>query len=208
MPPKRDVARALLLRGSVYVHLDPTVTEVEVPTWCKDQQQLVLHVGLDMPIPIPDLRVDASGVSGTLSFRRVPFRCVVPWHAIFALTGDDGRGLVWPESVPVSLRDVVGSPAPLSSSISLPEPDREPGLRVVGSETSEKKAPSASTLPVSPVSSAPALASVPEPSEVRPELSPAELDLAHDLEVQPDSLDAPKGPREKRKLPPYLRVVK
>ena len=100
MPPKKDVARALLLRGSVFVHLDPRVTEVVVPQWLRNQPQLVLQIGLDMPIPIPDLRVDDDGVYGTLSFQRSPFTCQVPWEGVFALVGEDGRGRVWPEDLP------------------------------------------------------------------------------------------------------------
>jgi hypothetical protein len=64
---------------------------------------LVLQVGLDMPIPIPDLRVDEAGIFGTLSFSRTPFACNVPWNAVFALVGDEGRGMVWPESMPAEI---------------------------------------------------------------------------------------------------------
>ena len=100
LPNKKDVARALLLKGTVFVHLDPRSDAVAVPPWLKRQPQLVLQVGLDMPVPIPDLRVDDSGVLGTLSFNRTSFTCVVPWDAVFAVVGDDGRGMVWPASMP------------------------------------------------------------------------------------------------------------
>jgi hypothetical protein len=99
-PPKKDVARALLLRGSVFVYMDPRHTAVKVPPWLREQPQLVLQVGLDLPVPIPDLRVDDTGVFGTLSFNRSPFTCVVPWSAVFALVGDDGMGMVWAEDMP------------------------------------------------------------------------------------------------------------
>ena len=46
------------------------------------------------------MQVDDDGVLGTLSFSRMPFTCSVPWDAVFALVGDDGRGMVWPESMP------------------------------------------------------------------------------------------------------------
>ena len=100
MPPKKDVARALLLRGSVFVHLDPRIGGMIVPQWLRNQPQLVLQIGLDMPIPIPDLRVDDEGVYGTLSFQRAPFTCRIPWRGVFALVGEDGRGMVWPEDLP------------------------------------------------------------------------------------------------------------
>ena len=103
LPPKMDVARALLLRGSLFVHLDPRLDGVSVPAWLRGQPQLVLQVGLDMPIPIPDLRVDDQGVFGTLSFARSPYRCEVLWTAVFALVGDDGRGMVWPDDLPAEI---------------------------------------------------------------------------------------------------------
>ena len=103
LPSKLDVARALMLKGSLFIHLDPRVDDVSVPPWLRKQPQLVLQVGLEMALPIPDLVVDEQGVQATLSFSRSPFLCVVPWASVFALVGDDGRGLVWPESMPVEI---------------------------------------------------------------------------------------------------------
>lgn len=100
LPEKRDVARGLLLRGSLFVHLDPRNDGAKVPAWLSRQPQLVLQVGLDLPIPIPDLRIDAEGIFATLSFSRTPYACVVPWDSVFALVGEDGRGMVWPEDLP------------------------------------------------------------------------------------------------------------
>ena len=100
LPAKKDVARALLLRGSVFVHLDPRRAGVLVPTRLRLQAQVVLQVGLDMPVPIPDLRVDDEGVYGTLSFKGVPFTCFVPWSSVFALVGDDAKGMVWSTEMP------------------------------------------------------------------------------------------------------------
>jgi hypothetical protein len=53
LPYKRDVANQLLRKGSLFIHLDPRVNDVVVPPWLRHQAQLVLQVGLDMPIPIP-----------------------------------------------------------------------------------------------------------------------------------------------------------
>jgi stringent starvation protein B len=100
LPAKKDVARALLLRGSVFIHLDPRKSTVLVPARLRLQPQVVLQVGLDMPVPIPDLRVDDEGVYGTLSFKGVPFTCYVPWASVFALVGEDAKGMVWPSEMP------------------------------------------------------------------------------------------------------------
>jgi stringent starvation protein B len=90
----------LLEKSSMYVHLDPRGERVLVPNWFRKQPQLVLQVGLNMAIPIPDLHVDDDGLSCTLSFNRSPHHCVVPWSAVYALVGEDGRGMVWPDDVP------------------------------------------------------------------------------------------------------------
>jgi hypothetical protein len=96
-----------LLKGALFVHLDPRIGGVRAPEWLMKQPQLVLQVGLDMPVQIPDLRVDDDGIYGTLSFNRTPFTCFVPWDAVFALVGDDGRGLVWPDSFPFEIAQEV-----------------------------------------------------------------------------------------------------
>ncbi len=100
LPPKREVAIALLETSSVYVHLDPRGAGVHVPAWFKKQPQLVLQVGLNMPVPIPDLDVGEEALSCTLSFNRRPEHCWIPWSAIYGLVGEDGRGMIWPEDVP------------------------------------------------------------------------------------------------------------
>jgi hypothetical protein len=106
LPPKKEVALALLERSNdrgIFVHLDPRHAAVVVPPWFKKQPQLVLQIGLNMPVPIPDLRLDDEGMSCTLSFNRSPFYCVVPWSSVFAMVGEDGRGMVWPDDVPAEV---------------------------------------------------------------------------------------------------------
>ncbi len=103
LPPKKDVALALLERTSVFVYLDPRREGVVIPMGFKNQHKLVLQVGLNMPVPIRDLKFDDQGMSCTLSFNRTPFFCIVPWTSVFALTGEDAQGLVWPEDVPREL---------------------------------------------------------------------------------------------------------
>src|SRR5664279_1203281 len=103
LPPKKDVALALLEQASMYIHLDPRADSVHVPAWFKKQAQLVLQVGLNMAVPIPDLHVDEQGLSCTLSFNRSPFLCMIPWPAVFALVGENGQAMVWAEDVPAEV---------------------------------------------------------------------------------------------------------
>ena len=110
LPPKKDVAYALLEGPSLFMHLDPRRPGVIVPKWLLGQPQLVLQVGLNMPIQIPDLAVDDEGISCTLSFNRTPFWCKVPWSAIYALVGEDSRGMVWPSDVPPEVATQMQAP--------------------------------------------------------------------------------------------------
>ena len=103
MPDKKAVVETLLTKGNVFLHLDPRKEGVVVPDWLKDQLQLVLQIGHDLPIRIPDLEVGDDGVSATLSFNRSPFTCWVPWDSLFAMVGDNGRGMVWISDMPAEI---------------------------------------------------------------------------------------------------------
>ncbi len=103
LPSKKEVVLALLERSTVFIHLDPRRDLVAVPPWFKKQPRLVLQIGLNMPVPIRDLSVDDECISCTLSFNRSPYFCWIPWNAIFALVGEDQRGMVWPDDVPAEL---------------------------------------------------------------------------------------------------------
>jgi stringent starvation protein B len=150
LPAKKDVARALLLRGSVFIHLDPRKAGVVVPSRLRAQAQVVLQVGLDMPVPIPDLRVDEEGVFGTLSFKGVPFACSVPWDAVFALVGDDGKGMIWSSEMPHEVAGELerearpaGSPASLVYLDSFRTGDRRPSSQPPRKKSERVPAPGA-----------------------------------------------------------------
>ena len=128
LPPKKDIMTALLEGSSVYLHVDPRRAGVVVPKWLTNQPQLVLQVGLSMAVRIPDLEVGDDGVSCTLSFNRSPFWCFMPWTAIYGLVGDDGRGMIWPEDVPIELSQP--QPARMRPRLAaVPDVEREPRTR-------------------------------------------------------------------------------
>jgi stringent starvation protein B len=218
LPPKKEVGLALLERSSVYVHLDPRQEAVVVPNWFKKQPQLVLQVGMNMPVPIPDLRFDDDGMSCTLSFNRAPFFCVIPWASVFAMVGDDGRGMVWPDDVPAEVAKQAQGRGPDAARKDLPKErvTTVPAVPVVReardlreardgkseptAKTKRRKRPSLSAVPDAddPVGSA--LKTPPgagRASPVRPVVAPAPT---------PRPFAGPT--RKKRELPPYLRVVK
>ena len=66
IPVKLDVALALLEQGGVFIYLDPRREGVVVPAHLRARPQLVLQIGLGLPVPIKDLAVDEDGaLSGT-----------------------------------------------------------------------------------------------------------------------------------------------
>jgi stringent starvation protein B len=206
LPPKKEVALALLERSKVHVHLDPRRDGVVVPPHFRKQAQLVLEIGLNMPIPIPDLRVDDDSMTCTLSFSRQPFYCVLPWASVFAMVGDDGRGMVWPDDVPPEIAAAHGAP----SEAPRPRPAAVPAPKVAPAPAAEKpkarrpsraKKPRVAPVPAAAEAERPVLVALPKPDDRRgPRAVPSEKKRAP---------SAPKaGGKTKRELPPYLRVVK
>jgi hypothetical protein len=100
LPPKKEVALQLLDGKSFFIHLDPRRPGVTVPAHLRNNAPLVLQVGRDMAVPIPDLVIGDAGISATLSFNHAPSPCTIPWSAVYALVGEDGKGVVWPDDVP------------------------------------------------------------------------------------------------------------
>lgn len=111
-PDKRRTLESLLARGPVLVHVDARRAEVSVPARFRADPSLVLRFGYNLSPAITDLVVDDEAVSGTLTFAGQPFRCILPWTAVYAaMVEGEQRGTVWPEDVP---EDVLtgGSEAP------------------------------------------------------------------------------------------------
>jgi len=212
LPNKREVMLALLAETSVFVHLDPRSPAVRVPPWFKNQPQLVLQIGLNMAVAIPDLDVNERGIDCTLSFSRRPFPCSIPWSAVFGLVGDNGPGLVWPDDVPAEVAAQVQ--AQTNAQKAQPPGKKTPvreaprgRLRAIGysAPTAEHSAP-----PPEQELAAPAAV---EPAEAAPqekcEENGAEQQTQEAKKPQPARKPGQAGKAgSKRELPPYLRVVK
>jgi stringent starvation protein B len=201
LPYKRDVANMLLRKGSLFIHLDPRVSDVVVPPWLRHQAQLVLQVGFEMPIPIPDLRVDEDGILGTLSFSRTPFTCKVPWNAVFALVGEEGRGMVWPDSMPAEI---------------VAEVEREASRAKLGAEPRAAVRPDSDKDRDKGKDSDVEMLRWPARPDVASTKNVKERELGVLRIAEPDGRPrrdssrppAARGARRARSLPPYLRVVK
>lgn len=188
---------ALLEKSSVFVHLDPRPESVMVPPWFKNQPQLVLQVGLNMPVPIPDLNVDEKGVSCTLSFNRSPQFCRVPWKAIYALVGEDGRGMVWPDDVPPEVASETRATGDARSK-------QKGHLRAVSPEQGSQAPVVVKRRKASTAKASPEPEEKQEPVEASKDASPDAAEAP--VEEAPSS--SGDGESSKRKLPPYLRIVK
>jgi stringent starvation protein B len=211
LPPKKDLALALLQESSVFIHLDPRKPEVIVPPYFKKQPQLVLQVGLNMAVNIPDLTVDDEGVSCTLSFNRTPFWCRLPWTAVYALVGEDHQGMIWPDEVPPEVSAAQREKAPDQSEAKGPRARAARGGKTRrkveavpdrAASKSDATSPSSSSEGAGEAASPAARSLGPLPVSVGP------APVARSLGAPPNkgSSDAPKP--GKRELPPYLRVVK
>jgi hypothetical protein len=194
LPSKKEVALMLLESSDVFIHLDPRKEQVVVPPWLRKQPHLILQVGLNMPVAIPDLDVGEDGVSCTLSFNRSPFWCKLPWTAVYALVSKDARGMVWPDDVPPEVAvkfvkqegaapEAPVQPVAAAAPVVAPEPvpEAQPPARGKGRKSAGRK------------KRAPA-----KQAEAAAAGAPSAAEAAAQ---QPAA-------RSKRELPPYLRVIK
>lgn len=99
---KCDLLDTLLGKGKVMVHLDARRDGVEVPTQFQGDHHLRLK--LSLWFGIDDFVYDDAGVRASLSFGGKRFYCVLPWHAIFAMTSHvEPIGYLWPDDLPKEL---------------------------------------------------------------------------------------------------------
>jgi stringent starvation protein B len=222
LPPKKDVALALLEQATVLVHLDPRGEQVMVPAWFKRQPQLVLQIGLNMPKPIPDLNVDDDGISCTLSFSNTPHYCHLPWAAVYALIGASGRGMVWPDDVPkevagqyvvttpkeekprAALRAVEPEPSPEEQAAKADAKKKKRARKAKEAKETEKAARAARPTKKKVVAEPEAAAEKPRQRQPQPAVAAAPATPAR----RATAGTAAAGTKKKRELPPYLRVVK
>jgi stringent starvation protein B len=198
LPPKKDVMVALIQRSSVYIHLDPRREGVRVPPWFRNQPQLVLQVGLNMAIPIPDLGIEDDAVSCTLSFSRSPHFCYVPWPAVYALMGEDGKGMVWPDDIPPEVAAQQAEQARKERA-----KDRVKVAPTAGkAKTSARPNQSGAVGDKAPAPASPVQSVATKPAGAEDSREGAKR------EDRAGSDDMPRKKESKRPLPPYLRVVK
>ena len=87
----------------VMIFVDPRGDYVLVPKECKAKLPLLIALGLNLPIPIPDMILSEDGISATLSFGERFYFCVMPWDSIFGMVKPDNTGPIWPKHIPEEL---------------------------------------------------------------------------------------------------------
>ena len=97
-----EVARKVLETGALFIELDARKPGVIVPPGYQIGR-LVLSVGYDMPQPIPDLVVNAEGVTGQLLFKGHRFAVRLPWEAVYGFQSPNGDLHRWAEDVPADV---------------------------------------------------------------------------------------------------------
>lgn len=106
LPAKVQVVEELLGNGPILVHVDARADGVSVPASFAGDPRLVLRFGYQLTPPIADLDIGETEMSGTLTFGGVPFCCVIPWEAVYAVVAEsDQKGMVWPDDVPSAVLD-------------------------------------------------------------------------------------------------------
>jgi stringent starvation protein B len=196
LPSKKEVLLGLLEKASVLVHLDARREDVKVPRHLKTNPQLILQLGLNLAVPIPDLEVGDERVSCTLSFARTPFYCVLPYAAIFAMVAEDGgRAMVWPEDVPAEVAKAAETEARKLGLIKPNEVKGPPLPRIeIGPRPSSREEMPNKRLRDNGKGSTLDAKRAPKPKVVSGQGTPQK--------------PRPTRERSKKELPPYLRVIK
>lgn len=205
----KDVLLHLLDEGMVMLHINAKHEDVIVPSYLKDDVHLRLN--LSYRFRLPDLQIDDEMISATLSFQKQPFRCCIPFVALWGLSQphDPENLIIFPDALPIEM---------LALALQAQQEGQEEEDAPTSSETSSTE-PTATNPEVAPAIAAqpaPTLAlqpkhkkAAPKPAAERPIVRtskrPAlQLVVDRDPEDPPPSKD-PSPPTAKR---PVLRLVK
>ena len=113
---KQDFLNNMLAQGDAMVCIDARQPDVQVPKAHKTNPMLNLVFSLNFRRPFEVLE---DGIYGSLSFGSRPYKCVIPFTAVWAIyEPDTEKGRVWEASIPedIDWGDRVKTPAGNSSS--------------------------------------------------------------------------------------------
>jgi stringent starvation protein B len=113
MKPIQTAIESLQAKGLCpRLHVDVTHKDAVLPDFVRDKWKQRLVIDLDPSYPL-DLAFTAVGVEADLSFGGYVTRCTFPWAAIYVVADrGTGRGQVFADNIPDSLRHQYAAPAP------------------------------------------------------------------------------------------------
>ena len=98
---KYDFLLYLLETGDAMVCLDARLPDVDVPKNQKSISSLNLVFNLNFRQPI---EVNQDAISATLAFSGRPYKCLLPFEAVWAIYDPNmHNGQVWEESIPADM---------------------------------------------------------------------------------------------------------
>ena len=98
---KYDFLTQMLSEGDAMVCLDARLPNVDVPASHKDNPALSLVFNLNFKRPF---NVQEDGIYATLAFGGRPYKCVIPFEAVWSIHEPESKkGQVWEESFPKDL---------------------------------------------------------------------------------------------------------
>ena len=93
---KRKLFEFLLEKGIAYLHFDPRVNGVRVPDNCRNQEFLALS--FSYRYHVTDFAINEENVISSLTFQGIPFQCIVPWNAVYAIADAQNRIICFDEN--------------------------------------------------------------------------------------------------------------
>lgn len=149
-----------VIKDNLYVSVNTSKLGVILPEFLYDSGNVALYIGLFLENPLKELNVNYEGIRAILSFNRQPFKCSIPWSAVWLMQVEgSGDGCVWRDDAPredVELQPEMGAtgsddPAPKHRDAyigqlkppSKPKPKRQlpPGWGGIVRETTDDKEP-------------------------------------------------------------------
>ena len=131
---KYDFLLYLLETGDAMVCLDARLPDVDVPKNQKSNSSLNLVFNLNFRQPI---EINEDAISATLAFSGRPYKCLLPFEAVWAIYDPNMQnGQVWEESIPsdMNLADQIVSEM-------VDNPASKPEKKLKHLKTSDKPTP-------------------------------------------------------------------
>lgn len=99
---KRQTLTQMLDQGMTMVHIDALSEGVCVPEQHAKESHLRLNFSYRFRLEV--FEVGEQEILASLSFDDMPFPCVIPWTAVFAMTSHvSGESRVWQEELPEAM---------------------------------------------------------------------------------------------------------